>query len=318
MHREDRTILVVDDQPRNLKVLITFLKEHSFQIRVAISGEQALKYMEKEVPDLILLDVMMPGIDGFETCRQIKGNPQTAALPILFMTALDSVTDKVAGFEAGGADYITKPFQQMEVLARVNAHMTIRKQQQELLQQKKLMQKMSITDDLTGLYNRRHLNTHLIREFEHCKRYKTALSCIMLDLDHFKQVNDSHGHEFGDEVLRSVSALIKESVRSSDYVFRFGGEEFVVLLPETKKEGAMRTAEKIRSTIAAAHIQNSQRTISIRVTISGGVATFQAGDEYAANNLINLADKALYTAKETGRNRIVFLEQTNKQTNKQN
>jgi len=155
--------------------------------------------------------------------------------------------------------------------------MTIRKQQQELLQQKELLQKMSITDDLTGLYNRRHLNTHLTRESEYCKRYKIALSCIMLDLDHFKQVNDFHGHEFGDEVLRSVSALIKESVRSSDYVFRFGGEEFVVLLPETGKEGAIRTADKIRSRITAAHIQNPGKTLSTQITISGGVTTLQTG-----------------------------------------
>jgi diguanylate cyclase (GGDEF)-like protein len=308
-------ILVVDDRPANLKVLLSFLKVYAFSIRVAESGERALRSLEDEQPDLILLDVMMPGINGFETCKQIKANKATADIPVIFMTALDSLEDKVAGFAAGGVDYITKPFQQIEVLARIKTHLTMRQQKQalekaqnKLLQQKQLLEKMSITDDLTGLYNRRHLNTVLKREFRYSERYTVDLSCLLLDLDHFKKVNDTYGHEFGDTVLRKFSTILSNCIRSSDYVFRFGGEVFVILLPHTDREGAKNTGEKFCNVIAGETIQDNDSDISITVTVSIGVSTMQTHQPEKPHDLINLADKALYTAKENGRNQVVVYD----------
>jgi len=310
----EATILVVDDQPANLKILLSFLKDHQVEIRIADSGEQTLQILETYHPDIILLDVIMPGINGFETCRQIKRSQKTADIPIIFMTALDSIEEKISGFEAGGIDYITKPFQQIEVLTRINTHINLRRKEQELqkaldevIRQQKLFKKLSITDDLTRLYNRRHLNTILSQEFQRSKRHNNDLSCLMLDLDHFKQVNDKYGHEFGDKVLRAFASILEEFIRSSDFAFRFGGEEFLLLLPETNIEGAVQVGEKIRLRMAQKKI--TERHILATVLVSVGVASVHCHHPATGNDLIAYADKALYTAKECGRNQVrVFKE----------
>ncbi len=309
MITEEATILVVDDQPANLKVLLSFLKDHCFQIRIAEDGERTLQVLENYQPDIILLDVMMPGMDGFETCRKIKENKNTANIPVIFMTALDNIEDKIAGFEAGGVDYITKPFQQIEVLTRINTHVRLRRKELELekaldevIRQQKLFKKLSITDDLTGLYNRRHLNNILGQEFQRSKRHHNDLSCLMLDLDHFKKVNDTFGHDFGDVVLRNFASTLKEFLRSSDYAFRFGGEEFLLVLPETDIQGAMRVGEKIRLRMANNIIADDM--VSTIVKVSVGVASVHHNKPADKDALIAFADKALYSAKMNGRNRV--------------
>jgi diguanylate cyclase (GGDEF)-like protein len=309
--QKESTILIVDDQPANLKVLLSLLKLHYFQIRVAASGEQALIVLSKNLPDIILLDVMMPGMDGFETCQRIKANKATADIPVIFMTALDRIEDKVAGFEAGGVDYITKPFQQVEVLARVNTHISLRQRElelketkNELFKQNKRLEQLSIIDDLTGLYNRRHLNRVLKQEYQRSKRYTTDLSCLLLDLDHFKQVNDTYGHEFGDTVLKKFSSILSESVRDSDYVFRYGGEEVLILLPQANIEDARDTGEKIRMRIAAEEF--SDGTFSTPITVSIGGSSFQKHLPEKPHELVTFADKALYMAKNNGRNQVVI------------
>ncbi len=313
MEAKGATILVVDDQPANLKVLLTFLEVHHFQIRIADSGERALRVLENYHPDIILLDVMMPGMNGFETCRRIKDNKDNADVPVIFVSALDSVEDKVAGFEAGGVDYITKPFQQLEVLARVNTHILLRRQKLELeeardklLQQKKLLERMSITDDLTGLHNRRYFNTVLEHEFQRSKRHGSDLSCLLLDLDHFKQVNDTCGHECGDTVLREFASILNDSVRRSDFVFRFGGEEFLILLPQTDIEGAVQAGEKIRLRTANEKFGNMSHVVTITVSI--GISSMHKQQPEKPNDLIAFADKALYTAKEKGRNQVLVFD----------
>jgi len=250
----------------------------------------------------------MPGLDGLETCRAIKANPEIASIPVIFMTALDSIDDKIAGFAAGGVDYITKPFQQVEVLARVNTHITIQRQYAELQEQKIKLEEMAITDELTGLYNRRYLNKVLTCEFDHSQRYGTDLSCLMFDLDHFKDVNDTYGHDIGDVVLCRFACLLKDFVRSSDFVFRFGGEEFVVLLPQTDQQGAMDTAEKIRQTLATEEIIIQPHDVSLAITVSVGVSTLLEHKPKTYRDLVNLADKALYCAKEKGRNQTRLYE----------
>ncbi|MEA3468242.1 MAG: diguanylate cyclase [Thermodesulfobacteriota bacterium] len=309
MTTQKATILVVDDQPANLKVLLSFLKDHQFQIRIAEDGERTLQVLENYKPDIILLDVMMPGMNGFETCRRIKEKQETADIPIIFITALDNIEDKIAGFEAGGVDYITKPFQQVEVLTRIKTHIRLRRKEQELekaldevIRQQKLFKKLSITDDLTGLYNRRHLNNILQQEFQRSKRHKNDLSCLMLDLDHFKQVNDTYGHDFGDTVLRVFAFILKEFIRSSDYAFRYGGEEFLLLLPETDIKGALQVGEKIRLHMANEKI--TENTISTTVMVSVGASSVHSNEPSASDDLITFADKALYEAKMNGRNQV--------------
>ncbi len=302
-------ILIVDDQPTNLHVLLHFLKKHNFEIHIAENGQRALDILVALRPHLILLDIMMPGMDGFETCRCIKANPKTADIPVIFITALHSIESKIRGFEAGGVDYITKPFHQPEVLARVNTHITLQNQKlalenarQELLKQKKLLEIMTITDDLTGLFNRRYLNNVLEREFQRCKRHDTDLSCLMFDLDHFKEVNDTHGHDCGDRVLHFFGKIISDSIRHSDFAFRIGGEEFLILLPQTSIDGAVRTGEKIRITT----IREIPDKTEIDMTVSVGISSFHKHHPQKRDDLIIYADKALYNAKESGRNKVVI------------
>jgi diguanylate cyclase (GGDEF)-like protein len=309
VQEKEATILVVDDQPANLKTLLSFLKLQHFHVRIATSGERALLALSEHPADIILLDVMMPDMDGFETCRRIKENKESADIPIIFMTSLDSIDDKVIAFESGGVDYIIKPFQQVEILARINTHITLRKKEQELekaldevTRQKKLLEKLSRTDDLTGLYNRRHLNAVLEREFNRSKRHNSELSCLLLDLDFFKNINDSYGHEFGDTVIQASAAIIQDSIRSSDFAFRFGGEEFLILLPQTETEGAVQAAEKIRQRMEVKKITNGN--ISVTVEVSIGVSSFCQHHPAVRNDLIAFADKALYTAKNNGRNQV--------------
>ncbi len=313
MTTHEGTILVVDDQPANLKVLLSFLKDHQFQIRIAEDGERTLQVLENYLPDIILLDVMMPGMDGFETCRRIKEKQETADIPIIFITALDNIEDKIAGFEAGGVDYITKPFQQTEVLTRIKTHIRLRRKEQELekaleevIRQQKVFKQLSITDDLTRLYNRRHLNNILQQEFQRSKRHNNDLSCLMLDLDHFKQVNDKYGHDFGDTVLCRFATILKEFIRSSDYAFRYGGEEFILLLPETDIKGAVQVGEKIRLHMANEII--TENTISTTVKVSVGASSVHNNEPSASDDLITFADKALYEAKTNGRNQVRICE----------
>lgn len=301
-------ILIVDDQPANLKVLLFFLKQNNFKVHIAENGARALQALKNHQPDLILLDVMMPGMDGFETCRRIKSSPETASIPIIFMTALDSIDDKVTGFNAGGVDYITKPFQQIEVLARITTHNVLRKQKQqlekvqrELIAQKKLLEEISITDDLTGLHNRRYLNNVLEHEFQCSARHNSELTCLLFDLDHFKQVNDNYGHEFGDNVLRAFASILKTSLRKADFAFRFGGEEFLILLPLTNLKGAQQAAEKIRLHTEA----TNNIGIDLSITVSVGLSSVKDHAVKSCDDLINFADCALYRAKDNGRNQVI-------------
>jgi diguanylate cyclase (GGDEF)-like protein len=306
MESNNDTILVIDDHPANLEVLVSFLKDQDFTIRIAENGEWALQVLETFQPDVIILDVMMPGMDGFETCRRIKSNKDTASIPVIFMTALGSVKDKVSGFEAGGVDYITKPFQHVEVLARINAHIKLKKQRIQLEQQAELLKVISVTDDLTGLFNRRHMNTVLEREFGRCLRYGTDLSCLLMDLDYFKKVNDTYGHGFGDIVLRYFSKNLAKFIRATDYAFRYGGEEFLILLPQTDIKGAIKIGENVRKRTENETIKSG--TISAGVTLSGGISSFHQHHPATSKEMLAFSDNALYASKKAGRNRMSVYE----------
>ncbi len=309
-------ILIVDDTPENLTVLRQILTEHGYRVRPALSGEIALKTAQADLPDLILLDILMPGMDGYEVCGKFKAEERTRDIPIIFISALNEIEDKMKAFSGGGVDYISKPFHAEEILARVGTHLTLRSQQKALtLQNEELREKNALIkeqaeklkmlasrDFLTGLSNRRDFLEKAHQEERRYKRTERTFAFILLDIDHFKEVNDTHGHECGDAVLVGVARSLEKALRGQDVVARWGGEEFICLLPETGLEGARNVAEKIRrSSEAAVHRCNS-REISITVTLGGSVYN----GECSMEECIGRADRALYRGKQQGRNRVEF------------
>ena len=311
---ENPKILIVDDLPKNLLIMEQIFEDIPCEIHASLSGREALGKMMKHDFAVVLLDVQMPDIDGFETAKLMRSNNKTRNVPIIFVTAINKEQAHVfEGYKSGAVDYLLKPFNPDILLSKVSVFLGMYKQkrgleqmQEELLKQKKLLEELSIKDELTGLYNRRHLNAVLDQEIHRSQRYGTDLSCLMLDLDHFKKVNDSYGHGFGDTVLREFSCRVMATIRSSDYAFRFGGEEFLVLLPQTDIEGAKQTAKNIQLALAADEIKDSSHSIIITISIGG--SSLHLHQPSTPEAFISCADKALYAAKEGGRNKIVVYD----------
>lgn len=300
-------LLVVDDTPANLDLLSRLLAERGYRFRVASNGKRALAAVQAEPPDLILLDITMPGMDGYEVCAALKADPATAGIPVIFLSAIDDAAVKVRAFRSGGADYVTKPFQIEEVAARIEHQLEIRRlheatarKQEELLVAKAALEEanrklvdMARTDGLTGIANRRHLDEVLEAECRRSSRNGNALSVLMVDVDHFKRFNDSRGHLEGDLCLRAVAGTIRDSLqRSTDLIGRYGGEEFLVVLPETGLSDAMHLAERLRVRVESA----------TEVTVSVGVAAATPREGSDPSDLVRAADEALYRAKGEGRN----------------
>lgn len=452
----EATILIVDDNLANLKVLATLLKTNSYQVRKAIDGESALLSVETDVPDLILLDIKMPELDGYQVCERLKRNAKTQEIPIIFISALNEVFDKVKAFEVGGIDYITKPFQEEEVLARIKSQLTIQKQKRLLKKERKLLKieqdnlkkeirqrkeaeailyqsramissilnssldgiaamaalrdnrsgnvlnfsclvvnpilarafnqepedltgklvvkkfldkingnlfddfvnvvetgkslekdiyfdnqgerkwyhfiavklgdgfaitvrniterknlelelnQIAAIDELTGIANRRSFQETIAKEWRRCRREKQPLSVILFDLDYFKLYNDFYGHQAGDICLRKVAQVVKKVVnRPYDLVARYGGEEFVILLPNTNQRGATLIAKLVQQAIRKIAIPHQESKVSSIVSLSLGIASIIPSAESSPDALIAMADKALYTAKQEGRNRAI-------------
>ena len=311
-------ILVVDDRPENLLAMNRLLADIDATVHTASSGNEALGMTLEHDFALVLLDVQMPEMDGFETAELMRFNQETSHVPIVFVTAVSMDQGHVfKGYRSGAVDYICKPIVPEILLAKAMVFLDLYRQKQELHEmvgklresqrvieaQNVVLKRLSIHDDLTGAHNRRHLDKMLAQEFYRCLRYEGDMTCIMLDLDHFKNVNDTHGHQFGDLVLKEFARRITCTSRSSDFVFRFGGEEFVVLMPETDIRGAMQASEKIRLGCASEPFQNSSTAVD--VTVSIGAASFHAHQPKNPGDLIRMADEALYEAKKGGRNRVV-------------
>jgi two-component system, cell cycle response regulator len=303
-------ILVVDDHEDNIEVLRVRLESWGYTTESCDNGEAALALVEKSPPDLILLDVMMPDITGIEVARRIKGNRALPFIPIIMQTALDSTEAKVEGLEAGADDYITKPIDFAELKARLRSMLRIKRLQEaleerekELLEMNERLRFMSLTDGLTGLDNRRHLNDRIDEMFQHAQRLNEPFSIVMCDLDKFKSVNDSYGHQAGDEVLKQLAEILKDEAREIDRVGRFGGEEFMLLLPGTVLDAAVTFAERVRKRIERHTFTfvggSTQRTASF------GVAGWPHPKVQDSDSLVRMADDALYVAKETGRNRVI-------------
>jgi len=292
------TILIVDDMPINIQVLASALK-NLYNIKIATSGEKALQIASDSHPDLVLLDIMMPGMDGYEVLRRMKNDIRTIDIPVIFVTAKGEVDDEVNGLDLGAVDYITKPFQVPIILARIKT--------QILLKQKtELLEKLVFLDGLTHIPNRRWFDETLEKEWGRALRNNTPLSLIMSDIDHFKNYNDNYGHAVGDDCLRSVAKQLDQSLnRSTDFVARYGGEEFAFILPDQEIKGACMLAEKIRSNIESLNIAHAHSPVSDRITLSLGVATIIPERTSNIRMLIEKADAMLYKAKDAGRNRVV-------------
>ena len=323
MEREGNArILVVDDHEDNIELLRARLEAWGYRTVCAMDGASALRAVYESPPDLILLDVMMPEIDGIEVARRIKADASLPFIPIIMQTALDSIEHKVEGLDAGADDYITKPIHYSELQARVRSLLRIKALQEKLANRERELSDMndrllliSRTDGLTGIANRRHLEERLHEMWEHATRLNEPIACMMCDIDKFKSVNDTYGHQAGDAILKQFAEVLTHEAREIDRVGRYGGEEFMVLLPGTVLDAAVTFAERVRLAI-------EERTFtfeggSLRRTVSAGVAAWPHPRVHSHEELIKAADSALYVAKETGRNRVIrfdsreFNEHTN-------
>lgn len=306
-------ILVVDDNPQNLRLLIAILSMRGYKVRPAPSGSIALESAFSTQPDLILLDIMMPEMNGYELCQKLKESDLTSSVPVIFISAIDAVADKVKAFEMGAVDYITKPFQAEEILARVNTHLSLRRTQkmlEEEIERRKeseerlkvislKYQKMATQDYLTGVSNRRFFMERAQEELSRANRYTHPLTFMMMDIDHFKNINDTYGHHAGDQVLKNVASICTDNLRVHDLFGRIGGEEFSAMLPETNLNDAMVVAERIRKAIEDAEWAIDGKKVSC--TISIGMSQLN-DDSETLDNLMKKADEALYLAKSSGRN----------------
>ncbi len=291
-------LLLVDDQPLNIQVLHQiFQAEHD--LYMATDGQTALDTARRVQPDLILLDVMMPVMDGLTVCRTLQADPVTRDIPVIFVTGQNAPEEETAGFEAGAVDFISKPINPATVRARVRTHLTLKAQADQL-------RALALNDGLTGVANRRHFDDRLQRDWRNCRRRQVPLGLILIDVDHFKPYNDHHGHQAGDTALQRVAAALRDALRRpEDLLARYGGEEFVCLVPGADLEATRQTAEHLREAVAREHIPHDASPVGPQVSISLGVAaSVPAADADDPAPLLKAADRHLYAAKQAGRNRV--------------
>lgn len=317
-------ILIVDDMPENLRLLARILESQSFVVRKSLNGRMALQAVYRDPPDLILLDVMMPHMDGYQVCHQLKASEVTANIPIIFISALDCVGDKVRAFEIGGQDYITKPFQELEVLMRVKNQLLIQQQRQQLVEQNQRLeqeiaerlkaeaeiQKLVLTDDLTGLYNRRGFFLLAEQQLKITRRTQTPCCLLFADLDGLKQINDSLGHDVGDELIADAARILKQTFRDADIIARLGGDEFVVLIPSCSDNldnfhARLQANIKHFNQTCASH-NGSSRNLPYQVSMSVGIQFCALTDNASLERLLSQADKLMYEQKRMKRSKVHF------------
>lgn len=300
-------VLLVEDDSIQANITKELLEKVGYEVLWAADGINAIKTVKSERPDIILLDLILPGLDGYEVCRWLKLDESTKGIPVIMLTVKKELSDKISGLQIGADDYLPKPYNELELNARIYASLRTKTLQDELKMKNKQLEEllykveyMAITDALTELYNRRRLHDVLGKEFERSKRYSTPFSVVMLDLDHFKKVNDNYGHQTGDMILRGVAKILLSSIRDIDTASRYGGEEFVLVLPNTARNDAKNVAERIRETIEKNNfsiIENNLLTVSI------GISGLPDKKIETEDKLMRCADIALYRAKQNGRNR---------------
>ena len=297
MNPEIRTptrVLVIDDSEPIHALIKARLQPEGLEVSGELDGEAGIERAMQDLPDLILLDVDMPELDGFEVCRRLKNTPSTRDIPIIFLTGTASTDSKVRGLDMGAIDYVTKPFDQVELRARVRAGLRTKHLQD-------ILEHQSFLDPLTGLWNRAYLDRRMEGEINIASRYDRPLGVALLDLDCFKTLNDTYGHLFGDVVLQGVARVMKESARTSDTVARYGGEEFAILIPQADLRATTQVAERVRQAIESHSFDLRGSKVSITASI-GVVCTADFVGELSPENLLSHADRALYASKDAGRN----------------
>ena len=304
-------VLVVDDLRQNLKIVGTMLDEAGYGTTFSTSGPQALERVQAARPDLIVLDLMMPDMSGLDVCRTLKANPEFREIPIIFLTASHRQDHLLKAFELGAVDYVTKPFSSAELLARVRTHLELKHTRDQLHLVLSEVQRMATIDSLTGVLNRRCLFDLAKREFERSQRYGSVFTLLMLDVDHFKRINDTYGHMVGDEVLKSLTQAIQRSLRQVDQFGRYGGEEFVIVLPESPLNIARQVGDRLR--IISSQLSIPTKSDPISLTVSIGIAAYDPNDK-AVEDIFERADRALYQAKAKGRDRCCVWEEVDGST----
>jgi len=295
------TILIVDDEKINLDILGGILSP-AYNLLIARNGQRAIEIAREHKPDLILLDVLMPGMSGFEVIEKLRESDDTARIPVIFITGLKGAEDEEKGFILGAVDYITKPLHKAIVKARVNTHIRI-------VDQMRTIERIGLIDPLTKIANRRGFESRLDAEWKRAVREKTSISVLMMDIDKFKNYNDTYGHQQGDEVLKTFADVcMKTLLRPVDFAARWGGEEFVILLPDTDLNGAAEVAERVRKNVedTVIHTEDGAET---GITVSIGVNSLIPDSGALTDDFIKKADQALYKAKESGRNRYAVNEE---------
>jgi len=285
-------ILVVDDNPLNLRMLADWLATEHYVVNTATDGFEALAKIAAERPDIVLLDVVMPELNGFEVCRRIKADPTMADIPVIMVTALSDVDDLVRGFDAGAEDFVTKPFNFDALMARVRSQLRRKRHYERIAEE-------ALVDPLTCAFNRRYLDAHAPRLAARCRAARNPVGVLMIDVDNLKQINDARGHPAGDRVLKEVVDRVTSALGPSDLVARMGGDEFVVVMPETDQDAALQIAERLRSRIGDTPVEG------VAVTVSVGAAASRPDEEEELDATLQRADAALYEAKRAGGNRVI-------------
>ncbi len=307
-------LLIVDDSPTARGSLLETLESTDLfsSILVCDNGARAIEILSRHEIGFLITDLMMPHIDGFKLLSHIRRQDAYRDLPIILLTGQSGSFDKIKGLDLGANDYVIKPYNPAELIARVKNLLRIKELMEQLeranrdLQRaNRRLQEVSITDELTGLYNRRHFWDRLDPEFKRAVRYGDPLSCLLLDIDKFKDLNDTYGHPVGDLALKELGRILKAECRGTDIVARFGGEEFIILLGRTDTDGATLFAERLRRIVEEHSFQPADMDGEIHITLSIGVVSYPNDDVHAINDLIRLADDALYRAKNGGRNRVI-------------
>lgn len=297
----ERRILVVDDDEISRALVIKALNFEGYQVREGASGREGLKVMKEWQPHLVLLDVNMPELNGLETLAKLRAKDEYVS--VMFVSADSRTEDVIRGLDAGADDYVCKPFEVLELLARVRTQLRIKDLNDNLKKANDRLKELIDIDDLTGLFNMRSLYKKLDFELDRARRYNRSVCVIMMDLDHFKTVNDKHDHLFGSFVLTQVGKMVRENMRKVDFAARYGGDEFLVVLTEINLEGAVTFANRLRTKIDEAHFANELH--SMELTASLGLAVCNPNEiQVDARSLVRYADRALYNAKANGRNRV--------------
>ncbi len=302
-------VLVVDDETNNRLLLKTYLSSEGYSIEMASNGGEALQKVIQLSPSIIILDVVLPDMNGFQICSKLKSSKNTSFIPIILVTALRGDEERIKGTAAGADDFITKPYNRVELITRVKSlirikhlHYSLEQKYHELELVKEKLKKLAVTDGLTGLFNYRAFKNQIHHEIVRSKRFNLPISLLMIDIDHFKRYNDTFGHPKGDKVLKHFAELLTVNLREVDTIARYGGEEFAIILPGTNKKASCIVAEKLRKLVEDYDFPLSDQLPDKKLTISIGIANFP-DDVEDENDLILSADRALYKAKNNGRNR---------------